>query len=92
MNLPIELREYFRRWQREDYTQNLSPIKLQTGSAERPVDIFVRVGLQFRCLVKNPDRTLEWSEWQGVPVVLEGYEKTAQEKAALVSAPSPEKS
>jgi hypothetical protein len=102
--IPIEIRDYYRRWQREDGQRSppLLPQRLPVGpqvSGVQPHDLFVREGLQFRCLVKATGpggaRGYAWSDWQSVPVALEGYTDGAgggpaepgQEKAPGQDAP-----
>jgi hypothetical protein len=74
---PIELREFYRLWLREDALRGVAPVRLPTGplvDGVQPFDLFVRVGLQYRTLgrvEKSGAKAYEWSEWQDCATVLE---------------------
>jgi hypothetical protein len=95
--LPLELREYYRLWTREDAMRGLVPLKLPTGpvvGGHQPFDLFVRVGLQYRGMVKSVlddgHATTGWSAWMDCPTVLEGYELPGgKEKAPLGASEGP---
>lgn len=67
MERPIEMREYFRLWTRDDARKGIKPLFLPTGP-DSPGDLFVRVGLQYRYRSKAGP-----SDWLDCPIALEGY-------------------
>ena len=76
---PIEMREYYRLWTRDDALRGTLPQRLPVGplvNGFQPHDLFVRVGLQYRCLAPhylNGAKTYLWGEWQDCPIALQGY-------------------
>jgi len=71
---PIELRDYWRLWTRDDALHNVAPQRQAVGP--QAWDLFVRVGLQYRVLAPSTvdgRKVYAWSDCLPCPLVLEGY-------------------
>lgn len=83
MSIPIEIRQRWRLWTREDAKKGIMPQKLATGpevNGQQPFDLFVMVGLQYRTHQKvflNNAKTIQWSDWIDVAISKEGYDDAA---------------
>lgn len=78
MAQPIEFRQFFRRLTIDDVRNNVQGIRLPIG--ENKSDLFVGPALQFRYREKV-NGTVQWSDWQTVPLALDSAEQHVPEPA-----------